>query len=408
MQAVPEQKNKRSSRLRLAGRWFAFITAVALTWPRGAESWTSVLLPALSPHVGLASALAVRSVGLLTLLMLPVLGLALFKPRWFCRYLCPTGFLQERSERLRPAAAQRFGRVPEVGSWLVLLTFGGAGLGYPLFLWLDPLALFNGFLLAWRQPLTLTALMAGLGLPLLLLFNLLLPRVWCARICPLGATQDLLALPRRFVRQRFRNQSRENSKFPVLGFASSARRGFLNACLGAAGALFVMTPRGRAALPLRPPGALNESNFTGVCVRCGNCAQACPSRIIHPDLGSYGLASFLTPVLRFDEDYCRENCHRCNQVCPSAAIARLLLADKRKQIIGAARVDLDLCLLAEGKECTVCIRRCPFEAVAIQTSEDGFSTQPRVDLTKCNGCGACEAACPTRPRRAMRVTLRDA
>jgi ferredoxin len=116
-----------------------------------------------------------------------------------------------------------------------------------------------------------------------------------------------------------------------------------------------------------------------------------------------GVPGFLAPRLRFDTDYCREDCHRCNEACPSGAIARLPLADKRRRIIGRAIVEVNLCLLAQGRECTACIQKCPYEAIAMHSAEGGFSNEPRVSGERCNGCGACEAVCPTRPERAMRV-----
>ncbi|MCX6903908.1 MAG: 4Fe-4S dicluster domain-containing protein [Verrucomicrobia bacterium] len=401
----PRSGSEKHHQLRLAGRWLALVAAVGLAWPGLTESPTAVILPALSPHVAIGSALALRSAGWLTLLAIPVLVLVMFRPRWFCHHACPTGLLQETLERLRPAAA-RPARFPLVGPWIVFLTLGGACLGCPLFLWLDPLGLFNGFLAAGRQPFSAAALAAGLGLPLLLVFALLRPRTWCRRICPLGATQDLLVLPGQWMRKTCRCEAAEPLEAEAGNSRALARRGFLGVCLGAGGALLLKSARGQTPPPLRPPGSLPESSFAGVCLRCGNCAQVCPSRIIQPDLGRHGAASLLSPVLRFEDDYCRENCHRCNQVCPSGALARLTLSDKRARVIGTAAVDLDLCLLAEGKECTACIRRCPFEALSIQTGNDGFSTAPRVDSAKCNGCGACQAVCPTRPLRAIRVTRR--
>jgi ferredoxin len=159
-------------------------------------------------------------------------------------------------------------------------------------------------------------------------------------------------------------------------------------------------------IPLRPPGSLGEDQFRAVCIRCGNCARACPGKILEPDFGASGLAGLLTPVVRFDEDYCREDCRLCGQVCPSGAIARLSLAEKRRQIIGPARVDDDLCWLVSGRECTACIQRCPYAAITLHSADGGFTTEPRVDLAKCTGCGACEVVCPVRPQRAIRVVSR--
>jgi ferredoxin-type protein NapF len=392
---------KSRTRLRQAVRWLVLMAAVALAWPGRTESSTSVILPALSPFVAGAGAVSARAVGALGLLAVPVLLLALVFPRWFCRHGCPVGLLQEMLERLRPNAPARWAKWPGIGHWLVALTLGGALLGYPLFLWLDPLAIFNGFLNAWRQPLTVATLLTGLGLPLLLLLDTALPRLWCQRICPLGGAQDLLAGPRRMLRARSRCQ--EPDRLDAGAESNRGRRWFLSCAAGAAGAFAARHARGQGTPPPRPPGSLDEERFTGVCVRCGNCAQVCPSRIIQPDFGSSGVAGFLTPRLRFDTDYCREDCHRCNEVCPSGAIAHLSLADKRRRIIGRAVVDLSPYLLAQGRECTACIQKCPYQAIAMKSADGGFSNEPQVILDRCNGCGACEAVCPTRPERAIRI-----
>jgi ferredoxin-type protein NapF len=526
---MPSTRRERPSRDRLwqAGRGLILVAAVVLAWPFRTESSTSVVLPALSPFIAVASAISVRAVSVLALLSLPVLLLVMIYPRWFCRHGCPVGLLQEilenrmlrwrrpagreqpplaanpvaadvsplhlhprepesiradsrrllrfrslkrksergsltptpspnggegdqkrvegerRAKSLRQNVPRRRRQRLSIGPWLVLLTFGGALLGYPLFLWLDPLAIFNGFLNAWRQPIALATLLTGLGLPLLLLLDVIAPRLWCQHICPLGATQDVLVWPRRLGRRNSRcevlpaadeerrvsgNQGPltpalspdggEGDRRPGSGKNASTssrhrrmdgvalgRRWFLGACVGAAGAFAMKSVRGKIAPPLRPPGSLDEPRFTGVCVRCGNCAQVCPSKIVQPDFGASGVAGFLTPRLRFDEDYCREDCHRCNEVCPSGAIARLSLADKRRNVIGRAVVNLDLCLLAQGRECTACIQKCPYEAIAMHSADGGFSNEPRVVLDRCNGCGACEAVCPTQPGRAIRVQV---
>jgi len=361
---------------------FALVLLLVGPWVSGKSFFFQ--LPAFSPFVAACGALGAHALGVVTLLALPVLVLALFVRRGFCRYGCPTGLLLDLVARLRgkntPPVPESF---PRLNVWIALGTLGGAALGYPLLLWLDPLALLNGFLGAWRWPVDAALLVAGLGLPLVLLLEVLRPGLWCARLCPLGATQELLA-------QR-EAPPRED------------RRAFLATGCGLTGALIVGLVGGKNAAPLRPPGALDEEHFSGVCIRCGNCTRVCPSRIIHPGLGATGLANLLTPALHFDTDYCRENCQRCTQVCPSGALPRLTLAEKLKHVIGSARIDLNTCLLAAGQECTECIKSCPFEALAVQSKDGGFSTQPVLDPKKCNGCGACEANCPVRPRRAIHV-----
>ncbi|MBN2506273.1 MAG: 4Fe-4S dicluster domain-containing protein [Verrucomicrobia bacterium] len=397
----------------------------------------------MSPFIALTSVVSLRHVPVLVLLALPVGVMVTLYRRWFCHYACPVGLLLETLDRfprpasllrrrgrherpdvgsgLKPCPAtadevardpraattghaeglRRRLRWPALGPWLALLTCGGAVVGYPLFLWLDPLAIFNGFLNSWREPVTLVTLLTGLGLPVLLLLDLAAPRLWCNRICPLGATQDFLAWPQRRL-QRPRRCADPNSVPPPIQ-AYPGRRWFLAVCAGAAAAMALRTVRADSGPLLRPPGSLDDWQFTGVCLRCGNCAQVCPSRIIQPDFGDGGLPGLLAPRLRFDRDYCREDCHRCNEVCPSGAIARLSLADKRRRVLGRARVDLTVCLLAQGRECTACIQKCPYHAIAMKSTDGGFSNEPQVLLDRCIGCGACEAVCPTRPERAIRV-----
>ncbi|HQG49190.1 MAG TPA: 4Fe-4S dicluster domain-containing protein, partial [Sedimentisphaerales bacterium] len=101
--------------------------------------------------------------------------------------------------------------------------------------------------------------------------------------------------------------------------------------------------------------------------------------------------------------YCREDCTRCTEVCPSGAILPLRIENKWEARIGRPRVDAELCLLSDDRECSACARWCPYGAIRYVFSETTYSLQVRIDPQKCNGCGACEAACPTRPHKAIVV-----
>jgi ferredoxin-type protein NapG len=146
--------------------------------------------------------------------------------------------------------------------------------------------------------------------------------------------------------------------------------------------------------PLRPPGAIKEGEFTGLCLRCGNCIRSCPSRIIHPDTGQSGILGFLSPVIRYETDYCSEECNACTTACPSGALQSLNLEQKNRYVIGTASVDTSLCLWG-FTDCNTCIHSCPYEAIKVQWHEEAYESFPGVDPLKCNNCGACEAACPT-------------
>ena len=415
----PSQQIKRRGKLRFVLRCCALVAAVILVlqvlpWPRSA-----MILPALSPYVAICSAIAVRSVSAATLLGLPVLLMILWRRRAFCRYACPMGLLMEQVGRLRPSAESGCEKLPPIGQWVVLLTLGGACVGYPLLLWMDPLAVFTSFFGLIRQPPVLVGLFSAAGFLAVAVLRLLLPGAWCTRICPLGATQDLLAAAKKGVGGLLGNRSGGTQHVglekDVCGFpkgSSSAerngwllgRRAVLSMGLGAAWAAITLKDvRADEPAPIRPPGSADEDRFAGLCVRCGNCVRACPAGIIRPDLGQSGVAGFLTPVIRFEKDYCREDCRQCTAVCPSGAIGQLSPEQKREASIGLATVDMSVCLLKDDRECSACVTYCPFDAVKIEFNEEDYTSTPRVDAAKCPGCGACEVACPTYPTKAIRV-----
>lgn len=381
---------------RWALRFVCLATACLLLVPPWPWDVATLAVPALSPYVAIAAAIASRSVSLAAWFAVPVLLIGLVRRRWLCRYVCPTGLLADLVGRLRGRGNSYGSRLPPIGQWLALLTAGGALLGWPLFLWLDPLAIFAAFVHVWGREVGGAAWLCASGLPLVLAISLIVPGLWCAKLCPLGATQDLLAWPLQRLRRREADEGLPPRAWPL------TRRVALSGGLGVLGAVGIVPwLRRRPSQPLRPPGAAGGGQFTGLCVRCGSCARVCPSQILHPDLGDFGADSFLTPVVRYENAYCLETCQRCTRVCPSGALRRLEAGDKPRAVIGLPRVDMDVCLLGDDRECAICRNACPYEAIRIVFSEETYLSTPTIDPGRCNGCGACQVRCPTEPVKAI-------
>ncbi len=392
--------------IRILVRGSSFTVAVVLAMQILPWRQTAALLPRLSPFLALCSAIAARSASrAFVLTALPVFLLALARGRWFCATLCPTWVLANTASRLRPGARSRFSSWPRFGQVLAVIGLGGAVGGYPLFLWLDPLSLFNGFFSTLPRPATLAALAPASGLILVLLLSLYRPHVWCMRLCPLGATQDFLGQMGRCVKNRmFPRSARDPADppppcpAPVVG-----RRFFLLAIGGFLAAFAVRRFRSVSPSPcIRPPGAVNENLFVGLCTRCGNCLRACRYRILHFDFGSSGLAGLGTPAIQITPGYCNEWCNDCTQVCPVGAIQPLTLEAKRNVAIGTAVVEKSRCIAwRDGQSCMVCQEFCPYNA--IRAVESGGANCPVVDDEMCRGCGACESQCPAFPDKAITV-----
>ncbi len=131
-----------------------------------------------------------------------------------------------------------------------------------------------------------------------------------------------------------------------------------------------------AAALLRPPGALHEADFLARCLRCGQCIAICPGNVLQPMSLLHGVENYLTPTLNFNAGACRLNCNLCGQVCPSAAISPFSLAMRLGQEgqeslrLGLASVDKNLCLpWAYGRPCLVCEENCPVSPKAITVTD---------------------------------------
>ena len=212
-------------------------------------------------------------------------------------------------------------------------------------------------------------------------------------------------------------RARRNSSAPSPG-PRMERRHFLLAGLAGVAAVPLVRlddgeSRANAAL-IRPPGSLAEREFLGRCVRCGECMKVCLTNGLQPTFLEAGVEGMWTPRLDARIGYCEYQCTLCGQVCPTQAIRRLLVEEKKRVRIGLAHIDPGRCLpYAFQKTCIVCEEHCPlpvkaiwFEEVEVRDHQGGRRTvkQPRVDPELCTGCAICENKCVVRDLPAIRVT----
>ena len=189
-------RREQSRRFRLAVRMGTLALAALLAWI-GPRAWVECgrIIPGLSPFLSVCSAIALRSIGPFFLLGLPLLILAFFRGRWFCRCLCPTGTVAWLAGGLWPG--RRTPALPRVyfGRWLAAFALGGAIAGLPWCFWLDPLAMWNGFFsTCWPGRISGAGAWFGVGLLLVALSGFVVPHLWSASVRSARAKMSLARL----------------------------------------------------------------------------------------------------------------------------------------------------------------------------------------------------------------------
>ena len=234
----------------------------------------------------------------------------------------------------------------------------------------------------------------------------------CGGVCPTHAI--------KFV-ERWNGVELKVENDPPTNETTLGRRGFLSlaggtaaSVVGAVGLTQVTKTFGAqlddpdAFRPVRPPGSVPEQEFLEMCIRCGECFKACPNNVLQAQGFQQGLEGLWTPVVVADWSGCESSCNACGQVCPTGAIRALPIEEKRVARMGLAIVNESTCLPFAGREdCDLCVQECnaagyhaiEYTKVGTKVNDEGQPIDgtgylaPVVLDDLCVGCGLCQTRC---------------
>lgn len=165
----------------------------------------------------------------------------------------------------------------------------------------------------------------------------------------------------------------------------------------------------KRSVNLIPPGSLNARNFARHCTACQLCVSICPTHVLRP---SSKLNRFMQPEMSYERGYCRPECVKCSEVCPTSAIHSLDVAEKSSIQIGhAVWIKNNCIILTDNEQCDNCAQHCPTRAIEMVDLSEGEKDSkkiPAINIERCIGCGACENLCPARPFSAIYVEGHEA
>lgn len=127
-----------------------------------------------------------------------------------------------------------------------------------------------------------------------------------------------------------------------------------------------------------PAGSKNTERMQNTCLNCNLCIDNCPNKILTKADDKFG-----TVHIDYEKGkkYCKYNCYKCSQVCPSGAIKKISLEEKQKTRIAMAVIN-DNCT-----GCRACLEKCPKDAITYENK------MAKIDSAKCIGCGKCKIYC---------------
>lgn len=133
---------------------------------------------------------------------------------------------------------------------------------------------------------------------------------------------------------------------------------------------------------IRPPWA-NLADFYEKCTACDACISACEMQILKKGAGGYPEVDFL--LGRGECSFCTA----CVNVCEQNVFRSTMEAAWQHKVEISQS-----CLTEIGVECRACEDSCEQRAIRFQRTIGGIA-KPNLNLSNCNGCGACLGSCPT-------------
>ncbi len=310
------------------------------------------------------------------LLFIVVLGLGFLRPRFWCKYVCPTGAVFSLANVFRATERKVEASCIHCNQCVEICPFDA----------IKPDFTTRGTDCTLCQT--------------------------CAGVCP---TYSI-----KFV-ERWNDRELKATDDPRTGERSIGRRGFLSWATGtttavAGGTLlgWASSARGRGnsgtrpPAPVRPPASVPERAFLQLCIRCGECFKVCPNNVLQPQGIHEGWNGLWTPQVIADWAGCESSCNACGQVCPTGAIRAIPLSEKRHVRMGLAEVNGETCLPFAGREdCDLCVQECQaagydaieYTQVHTELTDEGLPIAdsgrlaPVVLADKCVGCGLCQTRC---------------